>query len=158
MVYDNRRDRLVVFGGESAPPGANPISLDDTWEFGNVGAPRVQVPPADASTAAGGSASFSVQVSGNPTLAYQWRRNDVPLTNGGNITGAMTATLTINPALPANTGLYDVVVTNACGTTTSQSALLTVVNPCIGDTNGDYIVNFADLNNVLAAFGVHCQP
>ena len=40
-------------------------------------------------------------------MSYQWRRNGVPLSDGGRISGTTTSTLTINAAQPADTGAYD---------------------------------------------------
>ncbi len=33
-----------------------------------------------------------------------------------------------------------------------------VCPPCPGDTNGDFVVNFSDLNSVLSFFGLQCPP
>ena len=60
-------------------------------------------------------------------LTFQWRKNGVNLTNGGNISGATTTTLTINPVGPADHASYAVVVTNPFGVTAaSTAAALTV--------------------------------
>lgn len=54
----------------------------------------------------------------------------------------------------ADAGLYVCVVTNACDTSLSNAAVVELAAPpCPGDTNGDNVVNFTDLNTVLAAFG-----
>jgi autotransporter-associated beta strand protein len=50
------------------------------------------------------------------------------LSNGGNISGADTASLTINPVGAVDAGSYDVVIFNTCGQITSSAAALTV-NP-----------------------------
>ncbi len=71
------------------------------------------------------SVSFSVTANGS-NLSYQWRRNGIVLTNGWNVSGAIAATLTLNPALATDAGSYDVVVANACTTLTSSAASLTV--------------------------------
>ena len=53
-----------------------------------------------------------------------------PLADGGDISGATTATLAINPASNADAGSYDVFVTNSCGVAISSNATLTVnANP-----------------------------
>jgi hypothetical protein len=65
---------------------------------------------------------------------YQWRKlipgttDWVDLHDGGNITGATTARMTINPFLPTDEGRYDVVVSNLCGSTTSGSLAASVVD------------------------------
>jgi hypothetical protein len=60
-------------------------------------------------------------------LNYQWSRNQAALTNGGNISGAITATLTFTTLTQTNTGNCTVVITNAGGSVTSSIASLTVV-------------------------------
>lgn len=61
-------------------------------------------------------------------LTYQWRKNGVNLVDGGNISGATTATLTISPAGMGNSGSYDCVVSGACApSATSTAASLTVL-------------------------------
>jgi hypothetical protein len=49
-----------------------------------------------------------------------------PLANGGDVSGATTATLTINPASTNDAGGYDVFVTNSCGVAISSNATVTV--------------------------------
>ena len=60
-------------------------------------APVTIIQPSDTLVCDGQSASFTVVAEGIG-LTYQWRRGTVDLVNGGNISGATTATLTINPA------------------------------------------------------------
>jgi len=52
--------------------------------------------PANQIACAGSSVSFSVVASGT-SLTYKWRKGNTDLTNVGNISGATSATLTINP-------------------------------------------------------------
>jgi hypothetical protein len=83
--------------------------------------------PASQAVCAGGSASFSVTASGAPPLSYRWRRNTVNLSDGGAISGATTAMLTINPVVMGDGGNYDVVVTDGFAQAlASTSATLTV--------------------------------
>ncbi|MCC6322105.1 MAG: immunoglobulin domain-containing protein [Phycisphaerales bacterium] len=96
---------------------------------GNV-APTVSpvniTPPSPA--CAGDSVSFSVTASGIPAPTYQWRRNGINLASGGPISGVQSSTLTINPVDTTHAGIYDVVVSNICGSPPNPSANLTV-NP-----------------------------
>ncbi len=80
--------------------------------------------PADVTTCAGTSASFTVGATGTAPLAYQWKLNGSPLSNGGNISGATSPTLTINPVGPGDFGAYTVEITNGCGTFTTHPAQL----------------------------------
>ena len=74
----------------------------------------------------GSDVSFSVTATGIAPLSYQWQKDGVDLTDGGSITGATTATLTITGVMESDEGGYRCVVTNIAGTDTSDSALLTV--------------------------------
>ena len=49
-----------------------------------------------------------------------------PLSNGGNIAGANTATITISSTTTSDSAAYDVWVTNSCGAALSTAATLTV--------------------------------
>jgi hypothetical protein len=73
----------------------------------------------------GSSVSFSVVATG-ASLTYQWRKGTVNLVNGGNISGALTATLTIHPVTIADTASnYNVVVTGISSqVTTSDNIVL----------------------------------
>ncbi|MFQ5430000.1 MAG: immunoglobulin domain-containing protein, partial [Phycisphaerae bacterium] len=79
----------------------------------------------------GQSAVFSLQVdSGLSSQAvYQWRRNGQDLADGGAVSGAATAVLTIDPAGSADAGTYTCLVSLPCGTTTSLPAALIVGAP-----------------------------
>ena len=94
-----------------------------------VAAPTITTPPANVAIVAGAAASFTVTAAGSTPLTYQWLKNSSPLANGGNISGATTATLTISAATTADAANYSVIVSNALGTATSASAALTVAVP-----------------------------
>ncbi len=99
-----------------------------TW---STAAPTIDTPPTAQTACVGSSASFSV-VSNVPIptfdygLTYQWFKGATQLTNGGNISGATSANLTINPVAAGDAGSYHVVVNNACGSTPSDAVALTV--------------------------------
>jgi hypothetical protein len=113
--------------------------------------PSIAQQPSSQITAAGQAVAFSVTASGAPPLAYEWRRNRVELVDGGTISGAATAMLTINPVQPKDAGAYDVVVSNGCGSITSDVATLTVVASCLADivTSGGS-ANVVDIDDLLA--------
>jgi Immunoglobulin domain/Immunoglobulin I-set domain len=94
-----------------------------------VSAPSITTQPANISVVSGGSASFTVAAAGSAPLTYQWLKGGSPLANGGNISGATTATLTVSPATSADAAGYSVTVSNALGTATSTAATLTVAVP-----------------------------
>jgi len=113
--------------------------------------PAITGHPANATAAVGGSASFSVTATGDG-LSFRWRKGGNELTDDGRISGALTATLSINPVTLDDAGDYDCVVTNTCGSQTSNAATLTVNSPFItGDTNCDGVVNFDDIDPFVVA-------
>jgi gliding motility-associated-like protein/uncharacterized repeat protein (TIGR01451 family) len=76
--------------------------------------PVITTQPVNQSVCEGSSVSFSVVATGSG-LVYQWRNGIVNLINAGNISGATTATLTINPVNIADASVnYNVVVTGTC--------------------------------------------
>lgn len=96
------------------------------WQTeGPCAAPNITSQPAAETVCAGTLASFSVTATGTG-LSFQWRKGGVNLTNGGAISGATTATLTINPAAGGDAGSYDVVISGGCGNATSNAATLSV--------------------------------
>ena len=106
----------------------------------NVG-PTITVQPVRQQLIVGGSATFTVTATGSGTLQYRWRVFGTPLYDGGNIFGADTAELTIDPLSAADAGNYDVVVTNTCNSATSNTAGLWLR----GDLDHDTLVTLADL-------------
>lgn len=94
-------------------------------------APSIRTQPMNQIANVGGSATFSVTANGTPTLLYQWRRGVTNLSNGGSISGADTASLMIDPVALGDAGIdYNCVITNDCGTITTNDASLTVNVPC----------------------------
>ena len=81
----------------------------------------ISTQPADASFCQGATATLSVGANGSG-LIYQWRRNGVDLF------GEINSSITIPNATPANSGNYDVIITDGCGGTpvTSSVAVLTI--------------------------------
>jgi hypothetical protein len=79
-----------------------------------------------ATVLVGQPAVLEARASGYGALTYQWRKDGAPLSDGGSISGAQTAVLTIDPAAFSDAGGYDVVVTDACTNVTSNSAELAV--------------------------------
>jgi glucose/arabinose dehydrogenase len=86
-------------------------------------APRVGTQPANQLVGQGWPATFSVAASGLPQLQYQWQRGTT------NIPEANSPTYTLsNPQVSTDNGAtFRCVVTNAYGSATSQSAVLTVI-------------------------------
>lgn len=129
-----------VYGGTSVPesPGVYGITLVATAPgISRVAKGTVEVKPAAPTTSnpanqsvcAGASAAFSVTASGQPPLSYRWRKNGSPLFDGGGISGAATATLSITPTIGSDSGNYDVVVSDEFAQSATSAAAALAVNP-----------------------------
>jgi hypothetical protein len=66
---------------------------------------------------------------GNP-LTVQWRKDGLPLADGGSYSGVSTLSLTICPVTPAEGGNYELVATNPFGTATSNPAAVAINPSC----------------------------
>jgi hypothetical protein len=93
--------------------------------------PEISTQPTGQTNLAGQTISFSVNASGT-SPNFQWTFNGAPLSDGlgpfGEIfEGSLTSSLEIENAQTNDSGSYAVIVTNAAGTTTSQSAVLSIV-------------------------------
>ena len=86
-------------------------------------APLISSQPVSITISSGGSATFSVSAVGEAPLSYQWKKN------GTDLSGAITTSYSVAPATAFYEGNYTVAVTNAYGTTLSNTATLTVYTP-----------------------------
>jgi hypothetical protein len=82
-------------------------------------APYIVAQPANQTVTAGGTATFSVTAGGAAPLSYLW------YFDGTNVVGT-NATLVLNDVSLANTGSYQVFISNAYGSTNSIPVLLSV--------------------------------
>ena len=69
---------------------------------------------------------LSVTAAGTPPLNCQWWKDDIALSDGGNVSGARTPILTLNNLQTGDDGVYAVTVSNEFGVVTSTSATLWV--------------------------------
>ena len=117
---------VVTSGGCSAPSTVTSVT---------VNAPTtITGQPSNQTVCTGGTVSFTVTASGGG-LTYQWFNGATQLNNGGNISGATTPTLTINPAGAGDASAnYNCVVSGTCppSPVTSNNASLTVNNITYG--------------------------
>lgn len=90
----------------------------------------------------GRTAIFTATGSGTPPLSYQWSKNSVPLTDGGNILGSATATLTVSGVGASDAATYTVVVSNLYGSAKASAPLLVV------DAVQPYEIAVSNLNPV----------
>jgi hypothetical protein len=124
-ITDAGTDYNVVISGTcSSDITSNSVSLTVNT------APVITLHPTNQNGCAGGMVSFTVEATGSE-LTYQWRKALVNLTNTGNILGATSATLTIDPVDVSDVAPdYDVVVTGVCApSAASNNASLSVNLP-----------------------------
>ncbi len=98
--------------------------------------------PLTVSVASGGGASFGVSAAGTQPFTYYWLTNNVLAQNGGRVSGATSATLTIADLNPNDNNMpIDVIVSNSAGAYdvganwgngASDDLELTVTNPPVG--------------------------
>jgi hypothetical protein len=114
---------------EPAAMLADELRLDSSWAgVTPAAAPLLITPPFDRTNDPGTTASFTVSAAGN-YLSYVWLHNGVALTNGGNISGATTAVLTLSSVSNTDAGAYSVLVSSGGGSVLSPPAILTVTAP-----------------------------
>ncbi len=82
--------------------------------------PEITAEPVSGLAAYGEPFAFSVTASGTPPLSYQWYRN------GASLTAETNGTLFLASVTNTDSGNYQVVITNAVGSATSETATLTL--------------------------------
>ncbi len=95
--------------------------------------PQITSQPASKNAVIGTSATFAATATGTAPLKYEWRKGTSKLSNGGNISGADTATLTVGNVQAADAGSYTVNVSNGAGGVNSSAAVLSVYDGTITD-------------------------
>ena len=85
--------------------------------------PAITVPPQATTVTEGNALSLSLTASGSAPLSYQWNLNGAP------INGATASTYSVPSVTTGHAGTYTVTVSNACGSTTSAGATVTVNVP-----------------------------
>jgi uncharacterized repeat protein (TIGR03803 family) len=103
--------------------------------------PMIISQPASRINVIATTATFMVSAIGTRPLSYQWVKDGMNLADGGNVSGANTATLTLANVQPNDAGNYAVVVANNFGSVTSFVAVLTVA-PI--DADGDGVADSQD--------------
>ena len=110
----------------TTPAGANDYS-GSVFRF--VISPAISVQPTSQNIGTGSNVVFSVTASGTVPLNYQWKKNGGLLADGGNVTGASSANLTLTGLALSDSGTYSVSVTNLAGITSSTNVVLLVFDP-----------------------------
>lgn len=87
------------------------------------------VAPVNQTNLWGSSATFTVSAAGVGPFTYQWKKDGVNLTDGGNILGATTTALTISSLTRADQAAYTAGITNGSGGVLSSAGNLWVLVP-----------------------------
>ena len=163
----------VIAGGWFTSAGGNASASFARYTFGSTG-PSIITQPQSVSTRPLGSAAFAVAAVGNGPLTHQWQVGYRPprspetiswsnLSDDGwyvppldfNAVGTMTPQVTLSEIL--RTALLPLpiylrcVVSDGCGSTTSNPAVLTI---CPADLNSDQQVDDADFVLFAAAYNL----
>lgn len=86
----------------------------------------------------------TLQVVANGAASYRWRRDGIPLSDGGRFSGTTTPALVITGALVEDAGVYDVAITAACQATfNSRPVVLGVL--ILADSDADGTPDLFDL-------------
>jgi hypothetical protein len=92
------------------------------FEYSYEGPPILTEQPTSQTVNMGSAVSFHTTALGLSPLAYQWRYDEV------GVPDATNSLLSLDAVTASQAGSYDVVVTNALGSVTSQVAVLTVID------------------------------
>jgi hypothetical protein len=147
MSFDVSRARTVFYDnflGTASP---------QTWEYNGAGTitPTVIVDqPKDLDAPIGSSAVISVIAQSTGPLTYQWRKYGVPLSNGGNISGADTDTLVIDPVSATDLGRYSVLISNGCADVLSIEAQLFIIgSACYPNCDNSTLAPVLNVNDFV---------
>lgn len=129
--------RLLVI----TPFGDTPANSNGhVYVFDLITTPALASSPTPCnSVALGGNVTLTASATGNG-ISYQWRLGGTPLVDGGTISGATTASLTITGITAGDLGSYDVVMSNGLGSVTSDPAVVQT-----GACGGPVACNAADI-------------
>jgi hypothetical protein len=109
--------------------GAQSFFVDafDLQSEAPAGAPVITNQPSHRTVSAGTNVTFTVGVSNAAGATYQWQFYGTNISDGGNISGTTTSTLTVTGVSANDVGHYRVRVTNAGGSALSAEATLAIV-------------------------------
>jgi len=123
----------LTYPGPPPPPPEN-ATLEEADDYRPERDPNLQQcltfsnQPSATSACVSTNPGFSVSVAGTGPFYYEWYRNGVPVDGDAN-PSATTASLVLPGVTADQAGSYTVKVTNPCGISTSQGAVLTVISP-----------------------------
>jgi hypothetical protein len=116
----------------SNPCGADLITTAAQLTVGAVAS--ITAKSADVTTCTDQVVSMNVTATGSQ-LTYQWKRNGTVITNNARISGATSAQLIINKALPEDAGNYTCDVTASCGSTQVSGIVRVTIQDAVAITS-----------------------
>ena len=102
--------------------------------------------------------TFSVAATGAEPLSYQWRKDDLSLSNTTNISGADSNTLALYDVPKSSEGTYTVVITNIYACVISAPAALTLIDPPVITTQPVSRTNLAGTTATFAVVASGTEP
>ncbi len=113
-LQDSGKYDVIVQGSCNPPDTSSQLTVSIKQK------PLIVQQPDNQTATEGSNVTFTIQAS-NSVTSYQWRKNGI------NIEGANSPTLTITNVKQSDSGDYDCLLTNKCGTATSEKAKLTII-------------------------------
>ncbi len=154
--------------GSQFPIGTNTVtvvatdidgnSATDTFTVAVIGLPTIITQPMSRTNNATTTAMFSVVATNPAPLTYQWLKNSSPLSNGGNVSGATNATLTLANVSDSDVATYSVIVSDLAGSVTSSNATLTVIDPPVVTSQPVSETNLATTTATFAVSATGTTP
>ncbi|RAV97989.1 PKD-like domain-containing protein [Pseudochryseolinea flava] len=153
LTHQGRLYRVVVSGA------CAPSITSNAAVLGVNANPVVTTAPTAQVSCEGGTATFNVVATG-AGLAYQWRENGTPISNGGIYSGATSPTLTLTGVTAAMSGrTYSVVITGSCDNATTTAVALTVnINPVITSHPSSVVICESDATSFTVNAGTTTSP
>ena len=151
MCFDSARNALVIFGGND---GSQTYATNYTYEMVYQDTPAVLKQPTLQSVVLGNQGQISVVAAGAPPISYQWQKDGVDLTDNNHLLGSTTDTLQIGTVGRSDFGVYSVVLSNLCGTATSQPIQFIVTAGSLSTTpssaaGAPLVISWPNLGSVL---------
>lgn len=140
--------------------GGTPRS--DIWELVPITGDRFVRQPGDAIGYAGRNISTSFEFRGGVgAVSYSWRVNGVPITasptvNGNTVSGWNKPTISITGLKTGTNATLDCAITAGCETYVTQPVRLFAT--CLGDLNGDSMVDDADFVIFVSCYDNYYTP
>ncbi|HEX7654732.1 MAG TPA: immunoglobulin domain-containing protein, partial [Verrucomicrobiae bacterium] len=126
------------FEWQGTPCRTNPAAANYVGQYGYVifssnsvvapGPQILSITPNNANVIVGSTVNFAANANGSG-LTYRWQKNGVNLANGGGISGATAATLTLANVQAAQEGTYKLIVTDSSALSATNLVTLVVANP-----------------------------